>query len=130
MKLNNSQIDALCDKVEYLARKDVEAAKSKLISAYIPTQDYKDFEKALRDRNDACERLNNLGLTGFYDAFKVFEDKTINRMLKNFIEKEISSELPKYSFDQLRNDIILESLGSKNLDLLVEKLLNSCKECL
>ena len=127
MKLTNQQVSALADKIYNQIKGDIEKVNKELKSPI-------NFSIWIKKNKETVDTLNKcveyakkyVELTDKeyrYDNFLEVSNTDINQELKTIFENSIETKQCPYK-DEIKQDIILETIECENLDSIITKLVD------
>lgn len=117
MKLSNQQIDALASKI----RKEIVAPAQKTNDELRNAKEYTTFTETDKD----CITL--VQLQEKYDLETYYTKSSLERIKSKHFKNYFKS-VPCVSVDEIRDEIILETIEATNLDELITKITEKFKE--
>lgn len=128
MKLNNQQISALVDKIYNQIKKGIDKYNALLDKSC-------KFDKWKKDNTDIVDALSRattyckiyaelVNITYSYNDFLRVSEIDVNKELKRVFKEGISYKEMPCSKDEIRQDIILDTIECDNLDEVITKLVD------
>lgn len=128
MKLNNQQVSALADKIYDQIKKGIDKYNTLLDKSC-------KFDKWKKDNTDIVDALSRattyckiyaelVNITYSYNDFLQVSEIDVNKELKRVFKEGISYKKMPCSKDEIRQDIILDTIECDNLDEVITKLVD------
>lgn len=110
MKFTKEQRSAIIKRVINRANDEYKKKLNEAKSKYVPSNEYKTLEKALHDREEACNIIRD------YQGFDSWTlDKiNISASLNSFIERELNIKAPIINKEDLETEILLSECSGVN----------------
>lgn len=102
MKFTKEQRSAIIRKVSKIANDEYQKKLKEAMDKYVPSDNYKRLEKALYEREEACNVIREL----WGDHYKI-SSINIKATLKEIKTKEINIKEPNINQEDLETEIIL-----------------------
>lgn len=116
MKFTREQRLAIIKRVINRANDEYKKRLNETKSKYVPSNDYKTLEKALHDREEACNIIRNYQGYDSYALSKIDISSTLN----SFMEKELNIKAPTINKEDLETEILLSECSG--VDELISHL--------